>query len=92
MTTMLRLAHDRFAAVWGVLVAATLVSWYFGTDHGFSSHAATTTLVMVVAFAKVRLVGLYFMDLRGAPRELRGLFEAHCLVVCTVILGIYHLA
>jgi hypothetical protein len=44
---------------------------------------------MLVAFIKVRFVGLYFMELRDAPHVLRGLFEGYCLVVCAMILGFY---
>jgi heme/copper-type cytochrome/quinol oxidase subunit 4 len=92
MQTILRLAHDRFTAAWLVLVGATLISWLVGTDHGFDSHTATTTLIMIVAFVKARLVGLYFMELQGAPLPLRGIFEGYCLAVCGMVLGIYHLA
>lgn len=90
--TLVQLARDRFTVVWGVLVAATLMSWYLGTDHGFSSHVAVTTLVLVVALAKARLVGRYFMDLRQAPARLRGLFDVYCVAVCGVLLGIYYFA
>lgn len=78
-----------FTVVWLVLIAATLASWYLGTDHGFSSTAATTVVVMLVAFAKVRLVGLYFMELRDAPLPLRLVFEGYCVAACGAVLGIY---
>jgi hypothetical protein len=44
---------------------------------------------MVMAFAKIRFVGLYFMELREAPSVLRSLFECYCLVVCVALLGVY---
>lgn len=79
-----------FTIVWLVLIGATLTSWYFGTGHGIDNHAAITTLVMVVAFIKMRFVGLYFMELRDAPIQLRSLFEGYCIIVCSIILGIYY--
>lgn len=78
-----------FTIVWFVLIAATLLSWYLGTDHGIHSDKVTTVLVMLVAFIKVRFVGLYFMELRDAPTPLRSLFEGYCIVVCGMILIMY---
>lgn len=91
MTGLLALLRDRFTVIWLVLAGATVTSSYLGADHGVGSQATTTTLLVIVAAAKVRLVGLYFMELREAPAVLRGLFEAYCALVCAMILGIYHL-
>jgi hypothetical protein len=49
-------------------------------------------VILLIAFIKVRLVGLYFMELRGAPTVLRGLFEAYCAIVCTVVVLVFLLA
>jgi hypothetical protein len=79
---------------WAVLIAATLVSWYVGADHG-SGHAArelATIVVLLVAFVKVRIVGLYFIEIRRAPTPLRALFEAWCVLVCAGVVGIYLVA
>jgi heme/copper-type cytochrome/quinol oxidase subunit 4 len=76
-------------AVWALLVAATALSFWLGTDHGLSSVEARTLLVMIVAFVKIRFVGLYFMELRDAPWPLRGLFEGYCIVVCVAVAGFY---
>ncbi|CCW10226.1 hypothetical protein EBESD8_7540 [Rhodococcus aetherivorans] len=46
-------------------------------------------LIMVVAFVKVRLIGLYFMELRVAPTLLRSAFEIYCSVACAVLIGFY---
>ena len=83
------LLRARFTAVWFVLIAATLLSFWLGTDHGLDSATARTVLILVVAFIKVRFVGLYFMELRDAPLVLRGLFESYCLVVCGFLIGLY---
>jgi hypothetical protein len=36
-------------------------------------------VIFAVAIFKVRLIGLYFMELKMAPSTLRGLFEGYCL-------------
>jgi caa(3)-type oxidase subunit IV len=84
-TTLLK---SRVSLVWLVLIAATLISWKIGTDHGVHAHLATV-IVLLVAFIKVRLVGLYFMELREAPLPLRLIFEGYCVVVCTTLIIMY---
>jgi hypothetical protein len=82
----------RTTAVWLLLIVATLVSWQLGADHGLGSdddHTASSIFVIVIAIAKVRLVGLYFMELRCAPTVLRALFEAYCAVVGALVVGMY---
>lgn len=82
------LFRARFTLAWLILVAATLVTLRFGADP--AHHATSTTIVIVVALVKIRLVGNYFMELREAPTLLRGLFEGYCLGVCALILGLYY--
>jgi Prokaryotic Cytochrome C oxidase subunit IV len=67
-------------AVWALLVAATLTTWSVG---------GVSVAVLVIAFVKVRLVGLYFMELRSAPIPLRLLFEGWVVVTCSVLIGLY---
>jgi caa(3)-type oxidase subunit IV len=89
MAAQLRgLLNSRITLVWFVLIAATLVSWRVGTDHGLHAHLATT-IVVLVAFIKVRFVGLYFMELRDAPLPLRTIFEGYCVAVCAVVIIMY---
>jgi hypothetical protein len=86
------LVLTRTTAVWSALVLATVLSWWLGTDHGLGSdsdHTAATVVIFGVAMFKVRLVGLYFMELRGAHLALRGLFETYCLVVCAALMLTY---
>jgi hypothetical protein len=73
------------AAVWLVLVAATSLSWWLGTDHGVTSRTGVGVVLMVVAFAKVHLVGRYFMELREAAPALRRAFDAYVGVVCALL-------
>lgn len=84
------LLRSSATAVWLFLVAATVVSWALGTDHGFVDNTtAASVTVLVVAFVKVRFVGLYFMELKDAPLPLRALLEVWCVVVCCLVLGFF---
>jgi len=85
LTTLLK---SRITLIWLILIAATLISWRVGTDGAVGAHLATT-IVLLVAFIKVRLVGLHFMELRYAPLALRLIFEAYCLVVCATLVIMY---
>jgi hypothetical protein len=77
------------SAVWLALVLITCVSWWLGTGHGTTDHKLAAIVLMVVAFTKVRFVGMYFMELRGAPIALRTIFQLWCVVVCCIVLGLY---
>jgi hypothetical protein len=79
-------ARARISVVWLLLVVATLASW--GSARGADRRLATGA-VLVLAFAKVRFIGLEFMELRSAPPALRLAFEVWLLVVCTALLGLY---
>jgi heme/copper-type cytochrome/quinol oxidase subunit 4 len=83
------LLRSPISAIWGVLIAATLTSWWLGTDHGVSSKETASVLILLVAFVKVRFVGLYFMELRHAPLPLRLIFEGWCAVVSTTVIVMY---
>jgi hypothetical protein len=89
VTTLLRTPAT---TVWVALMLATFVSWTLGTHHGFHNYTLASVVIVLIAFIKVRFVGLYFMELRDAPAMLRGLFEAYCVVVCTAVLLVFLLA
>jgi hypothetical protein len=78
----------RVLVVWLVLVVATIVSWTVGANHGID-YRLSTTLVLVVTFVKVNLVGMNFMELREAVLPLRAIFNAFCIVVCVGLIGMY---
>jgi heme/copper-type cytochrome/quinol oxidase subunit 4 len=82
------LLKNRISLVWLLLIVLTLISWRVGTDGGVTAHLATV-IVLIVAFFKVRLVGLNFMELRNAPLPLRLILEGYCLVVCTTLIIMY---
>ena len=84
------LLRSSATAVWVLLIAATVASWALGTDHGFvDSHTAASITILVVAFVKVRFIGLYFMDLKDAPLALRAIMEFYCVAVCALVLAFY---
>jgi hypothetical protein len=59
---------------------------------GHSASELATLIVLIVAFVRVRIVGLYFMEIRRAPLALRVSFDAWCVVVCAGVVGIYLVA
>ena len=78
--------------VWLLLVGLTGVSWWLGATQGhagFSDPRYITVSLMVLAFFKVRLVILYFMEIRTAPLPLRCVFEAWVVLVCVTVNSIY---
>jgi heme/copper-type cytochrome/quinol oxidase subunit 4 len=83
------IARDRTAAVWAFLVLATVASWLLGEDKLIHTQDVVACGVIAIAFIKVRLVGIYFMELREAPVLLRAAFEAYVAVAATVLLVLY---
>lgn len=75
---------------WLLLIGATVLSWQFGHgwDFGGDAHYGTAA-VIVIAFLKVRVVFLEFMELRHAPLPLRLAFELWALVVGGTIIALY---
>jgi len=53
------------------------------------SHQAASIAILLVSFIKVLLVGTYFMERRGAPDALRGLFAGYCLLVFGLCSGMF---
>ncbi len=88
---LLRLLADRQTAVWLLLVAATVLTATLGLEqHGGST--AVGLVLLTIAFVKIRLVALHFMEIREAPVALRVLVEAYVGVTLVALGGIYVLA
>ena len=85
--TALNLLKNRAGASWLFLVAATIVSWAVGAEHGTGSLVAV--VVLGIAAVKVRLVGLDFMELRHAPFALRAAFEVFCKGMWALLAALY---
>ena len=80
-------ARSHAGVSWLVLIAATLLSYALGAEHGVGS--TVVVVVFGIAAIKVRLIGLDFMELRSAPMPLRVAFESYCLVLWAVLSGLY---
>lgn len=83
---MRSLRTDPAVIVWVALAFATFLSWWLATEepHGGNVFAVA---ILVVAAVKVRLVGLYFMELRDAPPLLRGMFELYVVALLAGLVG-----
>lgn len=81
------LVKDEVGAVWAILMTATVVAWFVGSNHSVAADRGLTIGLFVIAYFKVRLVGLYFMELRRAPLALRLLFETWAAVTFGMLLG-----
>ena len=46
-------------------------------------------MILVIAFVKIRFIGLYFMELRDAPPALRAVFEIYCATVLLTLSAMY---
>jgi hypothetical protein len=82
---MQKLLASRPSLVWLILVAATMVSFQsmiLSQDGARIARAA----ILAIAFAKVTLVGLEFMELRHAPAFLKLPFLAWAVAVCAILL------
>jgi heme/copper-type cytochrome/quinol oxidase subunit 4 len=76
--------------VWLALIAATCLSFWLGGGHRAPvRETAVSVAVLAVAFVKVRLVGLYFMELKNAPVVLRAIFESYVVAVAGIVLTLY---
>jgi caa(3)-type oxidase subunit IV len=88
---MKTLVQTKASLAWLVLVALTVTQWVLGTHSGVGGphHVSVSLVIFVVAVFKARLVGLYFMELREAPVQLRGLFEIYCIALLAVLSTMY---
>ena len=80
---------NRLTAIWALLIGATLLS--VETASGLFAKGpakAIAVVVIIVAFIKVRFVGLEFMELRHSPRVARLAFEAWVAILSILILAV----
>lgn len=82
MTIMRSIFLTRPAFIWSVLVLLTFCSvGVLQVMGALGLRAPVFVLVLVIAYLKVRIVGLNYMELRSAPRALRFGFEAWLAIV-----------
>lgn len=78
--------EKRLARNWLLLVVLTLLS-----VEGLGRLGGGATLavaILGIAFIKVRIIVLDFMEVRGAPVALRAILEAWIVAVCAMLLAI----
>lgn len=85
---MHRLFADRQLAAWAILMGATVVTAVLGLEQAGASTIVGTAL-LAIAFLKLRLVGIHFMELATAPAGLRLAFEGYVVLVFGVLIALY---
>lgn len=90
MTYARTMIRHHSTLVWAALMAATIASWWLGTDHGFlGGPRAATAAVLAIAFVKVAMVTSSFMEVGHAPRVLQTVVHGWTLVVGAVLILLY---
>jgi len=79
----------RLLALWAVLVAITLASLESIHAKGwFHDQRFQGAVVIILAFVKVRLIMLDFMEIRRAPMPLRIAVDVWVTVACGGLIGL----
>ena len=89
---MVELINTKITYVWCTLVVLTGVSWGLGDDYEAATQVEyqwLTIALLLLAFFKVRLVVMHFMEVGTAPIPLRAIFEVWVVVVCAAIVAMY---
>jgi hypothetical protein len=76
--------------IWLLLSALTLASWYVGSGVGDAEVWAAGAM-LTIAFFKVRLVIMHFMELRQAPLPLKLLAELWVIVAFSGMMFFFYL-
>ena len=75
--------------VWMVLFVASVISWFLVPEGAQVTSLGPGIAILSIAFFKVRLILLYFMELRFAPQPWRGLFECWVLLAWGTVVYLY---
>jgi caa(3)-type oxidase subunit IV len=93
MTHIRTFFPGRIVAMWLLLVVATLITWVIGYRQVVTgAPELSSAIILIIAMVKADLVGRYFMELRDAAAGLRIAFDAWCLGVCALLLGVFYFA
>ncbi|WP_280262070.1 cytochrome C oxidase subunit IV family protein [Nocardia wallacei] len=79
-------------AVWIILCAITIGSWWLGPGHSGDGTVASipiTAAVIALGYLKCRLIIRHFMEVRTAPRALAIATDAWLAVLWIAVLAIY---
>jgi hypothetical protein len=89
---MRELVYQRATVIYAALMLITGISFWLTVGHGGASlhqnASAIWTVVIVLAFVKVRWILLDFMELRSALTKLRILFELWVVGVAAALIFI----
>lgn len=83
-------SRSRLIVVWTALMLATGLSWLLGHSP-IEYPRLSGSVVLAIAFLKVRFVGLDFMELRQAPATLRWVFEGWVFLTCAAVIAMYYM-
>ena len=75
--------------VWIVLFAGTAVSWFLVPEGTHVMSLVPGIAILSIAFFKVRLILLYFMELRFSPQPWRGIFESWVIAAWGAVIYLY---
>jgi hypothetical protein len=81
----------RTTAIWLILILASFLTWWLGTNDSRDqlSDRVMIAAVIVIAFLKAYLVGMEFMEVRGAPAVLRGLLTGWVGLLAVAVTTLY---
>jgi hypothetical protein len=81
---MRNLIFSKETAIWIVLMLISIFSWVVGINHGmlFERAFLESAAILILAFFKVRLVIIHFMEVGHAPTTLKLSCEAWVFVSC----------
>ncbi|AMK19839.1 MULTISPECIES: cytochrome C oxidase subunit IV family protein [Sphingobium] len=78
--------------IWAILVVATLASYLFQLEAMKFDPRIVGSAILVIAFFKVRLIGLRYMEIDEAILPLRLAFEAWVFAVAIALLTLFWIA
>ncbi len=76
-------------AVWMLLIAATGYSFWLSAGDGDRVNAPAEIGILLIAFIKVRLIIMHFMEMRKSPALMRWISDAWTTFVCFVLIVLY---
>jgi hypothetical protein len=81
----------RTSAIWLILILASFLTWWLGTNDSRDQQSDRVMIVavVVIAFLKAYLVGMEFMEVRGAPALLRGLLTGWVGLLAVAVTTLY---
>jgi|TARA_B100001971_G_scaffold118806_1_gene109406 hypothetical protein len=85
---MMTLLKDRLFVVLAVLLGLSLVSWLAASLLKLDLQVLGVA-VLVLAFVKVHLIILYYMEVNRAHRPIRLAFETWVFAVAGILIAIY---